>query len=103
MYAIVRIGGRQYRAEAGVSLEVEKLPYEEGEDITLDEVLMVADGDSVSVGQPTVDGASVSATIEKQYRGKKLIVFKYNQRTNYRRKKGHRQYYTTLKINTINA
>ena len=64
---------------------------------------MVSDGDTVTVGSPVVEGASVSATIEEQFRGEKLIVYKYRQRTTYRRKQGHRQYHTRLRINSINA
>ena len=103
MYAIIRLGGRQYRAVPGEFIDVERLPNETGEEITINDVLLVADGDDLAVGQPTVDGASVSATVEEQFRGEKLIVFKYRQRTTYRRKKGHRQYHTRLRINAINV
>lgn len=103
MYAIIRVGGRQYRAVPGEFIDVERLPNETGEEITINDVLLVADGDDLAVGQPTVDGASVSATVEEQFRGEKLIVFKYRQRTTYRRKKGHRQYHTRLRINAINV
>ena len=103
MYAIIKLGGRQYRAVAGEYIDVDKLPYETGEDITIDDVLLVSDGETTTVGTPVVDGASVSATIEEQFRGEKLIVYKYRQRTSYRRKQGHRQYHTRLRINAINA
>lgn len=103
MYAIIKLGGRQYRAVAGQYIDIDKLPYETGEDITIDDVLLVSDGDTTTVGTPLVEGASVSATIEEQFRGEKLIVFKYRQRTTYRRKQGHRQYHTRLRINAINA
>ena len=103
MYAIIRVGGRQYRAVPGEFIDVERLPNETGEEITINDVLLVADGDDLAVGQPTVEGASVSATVEEQFRGEKLIVFKYRQRTTYRRKKGHRQYHTRLRINAINV
>ena len=103
MYAIIRVGGRQYRAVPGEFIDVERLPNETGEEITINDVLLVADGDDLAIGQPTVDGASVSATVEEQFRGEKLIVFKYRQRTTYRRKKGHRQYHTRLRINAINV
>ena len=103
MYAIIRIGGRQYRAEVGRFIDVERLPNETGEEITIDDVLLVSDGEQVAIGQPNVAGASVVATVEEQFRGEKLIVFKYRQRTTYRRKKGHRQYHTRLRINAINA
>jgi large subunit ribosomal protein L21 len=103
MYAIIRLGGRQYRAVPGEFIDVERLPNETGEEITINDVLLVADGEDLAVGQPTVEGASVNATVEEQFRGEKLIVFKYRQRTTYRRKKGHRQYHTRLRINAINV
>jgi len=103
MYAIVNIGGRQYRAVEGQYIDVEKLPHEEGEDVTFSEVLLLSNGEETTVGTPFVDGASVTATIEEQFRGEKLIVFKYRQRTTYRRKQGHRQYHTRVRINSINA
>lgn len=101
MYAIVRIGGRQYRAIAGETLDVERLPNSVGDEITLDEVLLIGDDDNTVIGTPIVEGASIKATIEDQYRGKKLLVFKYRQRTNYRRKQGHRHYYTRIRIDEI--
>ena len=103
MYAIVRIGNRQYRAIEGQFIDVDRLPQETGEEITFDDVLLVSDGDDVTVGQPNVEGASVTATVEEQFRGEKLIVYKYRQRTTYRRKRGHRQYHTRLRINSVNA
>lgn len=103
MYAIVKSGGRQYRAEEGHSFRVEKLPYEVGEQIELDEVLLLADGDNVTVGQPTVAGASVKATVVDQFRGKKIFVWKYRPKKRYRRRRGHRQYYTQLRIDEIVA
>lgn len=104
MYAIVRTGGRQYRAEVGKTIDVERLPNDEGETITLDEVLLVVpeSGDAV-VGQPLVDGASVTASVVSQYRAKKILVWKYKPKKRYRRRRGHRQYYTRLKIEAINA
>jgi large subunit ribosomal protein L21 len=101
MYAIIRIGGRQYRAEPGRFIDVDRLPYEAGEEITIDDVLLVNNDGDITVGQPTVEGASVTATVEEQFRGEKLIVFKYRQRTSYRRKRGHRQYHTRLRISGI--
>ncbi len=103
MYAIVRSGGRQYRVEQGRYLDVEKLPYDEGEAIELDEVLLIGDGDNTIIGQPTVEGAKVKATVMSQWRAKKQMVYKYNQRTNYRRKKSHRHHYTRLMIDEIIA
>ncbi len=101
MYAIVESGGRQYRAEAGESFSTEKLPYEVGEQIELENVLLLADGDNVKVGQPTVDGVSVKATVVEQYRGKKIFVWKYKPKKRYRRRKGHRQSYTRLRVDEI--
>ena len=101
MYAIVESGGRQYRAEEGGSVTTEKLPYEVGEQIELDSVLLLANGDDVQIGQPTVDGVKVKATVVDQYRGKKIFVWKYKPKKRYRRRKGHRQYYTRLRIDEI--
>ncbi|MCB8927075.1 MAG: 50S ribosomal protein L21 [Ardenticatenaceae bacterium] len=101
MYAIVESGGRQYRAEEGHSFSVEKLPYEVGEQIELENVLLLANGDDVKVGQPTVTGASVKATVMEQYRGEKIFVWKYKPKKRYRRRQGHRQSYTRLRIDEI--
>ncbi len=101
MYAIIRSGGKQYRAEVGTTVDVDRLPNEVGESIELSDVLLVADGDNTLIGQPRVKGASVAVTVVEQFRGKKIIVYKYRQRTNYRRKRGHRQYYTRLRIDEI--
>jgi large subunit ribosomal protein L21 len=101
MYAIVRIGGRQYPVEEGRFIVVEKLPYEVGEKIDLDEVLFVSDEKKPKVGKPLVSGATVKAEVISQFKGKKVIVFKYRPSTRYRRKQGHRQNYTKLMINEI--
>ncbi|MDE2855619.1 MAG: 50S ribosomal protein L21 [Chloroflexota bacterium] len=101
MYAIIRSGGKQYRAEVGATIDVDRLPQEIGDTIEISDVLLVADGEDARIGQPRVDGALVSATVVEQFRGKKIIVYKYRQRTNYRRKLGHRQYYTRLRIDDI--
>jgi large subunit ribosomal protein L21 len=101
MYAIVRSGGKQYRAEIGATIDVEKLPNSVDEKVQISEVLLVGDGDRTLIGMPLVDGASVNATIVSQYRAPKIIVFKYHHRTKYRRKRGHRQYYTRLRIDSI--
>lgn len=104
MYAIVRISGRQYRVESGRYIDVERLPNEEGESITIDEVLLVApDGGTPVIGQPLVEGASVTADVQSQYRADKILVWKYNPKQRYRRRRGHRQYYTRLMIKSINA
>ncbi|MCY4147466.1 MAG: 50S ribosomal protein L21 [Chloroflexi bacterium] len=101
MYAIIRSGGKQYRAEVGATIDVDRLPNEIGERIEIDDVLLVADGDQAQIGAPRLAGAAVAATVVEQFRGKKIIVYKYRQRTNYRRKQGHRQYYTRLRIDEI--
>lgn len=101
MYAIFESGGRQYRAEEGHTFSVEKLPYEVGDQVELGNVLLIADGDSVQVGRPTIDGATVKATVVQQYRGKKILVWKYRAKLRYRRRRGHRQDYTRLRIDTI--
>ena len=101
MYAIIRSGGKQYRAEVGATIDVDRLPQEVGESIDLSDVLLVADEADTRIGQPLVEGARVSATVVEQFRSKKIIVYKYRQRTNYRRKQGHRQYYTRLRIDDI--
>lgn len=101
MYAIVESGGRQYRAEEGHSFSVEKLAYEVGEQIELSNVYLLANGEGVQVGQPTVSGASVKATVIEHYRGKKIFVWKYKPKKRYRRRKGHRQTYTRLRVDEI--
>ena len=103
MYAIVESGGRQYRAEEGNTFSVEKLPYEVGDKVELGNVLLIADGDSIQVGQPNVTGATVKATVVEQYRGKKILVWKYRAKLRYRRRRGHRQDYTRLRIDEIVA
>jgi large subunit ribosomal protein L21 len=101
MYAIIRTGNRQYRAEVGALLDVERLPYEVDQSFEISDVLLVGDGDQTVIGQPTVEGAAVKVTVVDQIRGPKVIGFKYRQRTNYRRRYGHRQYYTRLRIDGI--
>ncbi len=102
MYAIVKTGGKQYRVAKDDVIRVERLPGEAGETITLGEVLMVG-GDEPKVGAPLVDGASVAATVVAQDRNDKIIVFKKKRRQNYRRKRGHRQNVTVLRITDITA
>ena len=101
MYAIIRTGGRQHRAEIGKMLDVDRLPNPVNDSITFTDVLLIGDGDNTLVGAPLVDGAVVKATVVEQYRAKKIIVFKYRQRTKYRVKRGHRQYYTRQRIEAI--
>ena len=101
MYAIIRTGGKQYRAEVGQSIDVDRLPNEVGDSLEITDIMLVGDEDNTVIGQPLIDGAVVKATVVEQFRGKKILVYKYRQRTNYRRKQGHRQYYTRLKIDDI--
>ncbi|MEM9839672.1 MAG: 50S ribosomal protein L21 [Pseudomonadota bacterium] len=101
-YAVIKTGGKQFRVTAGDVIHVEKLAGEAGDKVTLDKVLMVG-GDAVKVGAPLIEGATVDAEIVDQTRAPKIVVFKKRRRQNYRRKKGHRQNMTTLKINSINA
>ncbi len=103
MYAVVETGGKQYRVTIGQTIEVEKLPTAAGDSVTLDQVLLVADGDRVSVGKPTVKGASVSATVLQHGLRKKEVIFHYRPKERYRVKKGHRQPYTRLRIDEIKA
>lgn len=100
VYAIIETGGKQYRVREGQTIEVEKLPFEEGEEVELDKVLLVT-GDEVKVGQPTIEGAKVLATVIEQGKGKKITVFKFRPKKRYRRKLGHRQPYTRLRIEKI--
>lgn len=102
MFAIIETGGKQVKVEEGQTIWVEKLDVNEGDSFTFDQVLFVG-GDSVKVGSPVVEGASVTAKVEKQGRGKKITVFKYKAKKNYKRKQGHRQPYTKLTIDKINA
>ena len=103
MYAIIRTGGKQYQVEPGDRLRVEKLNGEVGEKVELEEILLFADGETVRIGQPLVEGAKVVATIIEQRRHNKVIVFKKKRRKGYQVKKGHRQMYTALNIETISA
>ncbi|MCU0496892.1 MAG: 50S ribosomal protein L21 [Anaerolineae bacterium] len=103
MYAVIRSGGRQYRVAQGDLVDVERLPHEVDQQIQITEVLLIGNGETTVIGQPMVEGVSVTATVIDQYRGKKIIVFKYRQRTNFRRKRGHRQYYTRLRVDSINV
>ncbi|MCO7175588.1 50S ribosomal protein L21 [Sporolactobacillus kofuensis] len=102
MYAIIETGGKQLKVEEGKSIVVEKLAAEAGDTVTFDKVLFVG-GESVKVGAPTVDGATVTAKVVEQGRDKKIIVFKFKKRKNYRRKQGHRQPFTKVIIEKINA
>ncbi|MDQ0224719.1 MULTISPECIES: 50S ribosomal protein L21 [Metabacillus] len=102
MYAIIETGGKQIKVEEGQVIYVEKLGTEQGETVTFDKVLFVG-GENVKVGSPTVDGATVTGKVEKHGRQKKITVFKYKAKKNYRKKQGHRQPYTKVVIDKINA
>jgi len=103
MYAVVRTGGKQYRVSAGAKLRVEKLAAEVGQEIVLDQVLAVADGDSLKMGTPLVAGATVKARVIGQGRGEKVRIFKLKRRKHYRKSQGHRQNYTEIEILGIAA
>ena len=101
MYAIVESGGKQYRVSQGDVVRLEKLTAQEGEVVELDKVLLVSDGNGVKVGNPYVEGARVTVKVQGHGRGKKVIVFKYKPKKNYRRKHGHRQPYTEVVVENI--
>ena len=102
MYAVITTGGRQYKVEPGQVVRVNKVEGQVGDSLTLAEVLLVKDGEALKAGSPLLEGASVSATIVEQDRGKKIIVFKKKRRQGYQKTQGHRQDYTALKITAIN-
>lgn len=101
MYAVIETGGKQYKVQEGQFIEVEKLPQAVGEKVELDRVLLVADGESVQVGRPVVEGAKVLATVARQDRRRKVVIFKYRPKQRYRRTKGHRQPFTQLRVDQI--
>jgi large subunit ribosomal protein L21 len=103
VYAVVETGGKQYRVAVGQTIDVEKLDGEDGAEVTLDRVLLVANDGVVSVGAPVVEGARVLATVERQFKGDKVVVFKFKAKKRYRRKRGHRQPQTRLAIKEIVA
>lgn len=100
-YAIIEDGGKQYKAVEGNIIDVDRFPGEVGEQVDLERVLLVSDGENVDIGTPLVDGAKVQATVVAQIKGPKIIVFKYKPRIRYRVKSGHRQKYTRIKIDSI--
>ena len=102
MYAIIATGGKQYKVAEGDIINVEKLGVAAGEAVTFDQVLAVNNGE-LAIGCPTVEGATVSATVVKEGKGKKVIVYKYKRKTGYHKKNGHRQLFTEVKIEKINA
>ncbi len=103
MYAVIKTGGKQYRVAAGEKLKVEQIPADVGAVITLDQILMVGEGESVKIGAPLVSGASVKATVLAQGRHDKVKIFKMRRRKHYQKHQGHRQNYTELRIDAINA
>ncbi len=103
MYAVVKSGGKQYKVQEGETLRVEKLAGEVGAEIAFDDVLMFSDGENVQVGTPTLENVTVKGTVVEQGQAKKVIVFKYKRRKRYRRKQGHRQQYTAVKVDSITS
>ena len=101
MYAVVKSGGKQYKVQEGETFRVEKLPGDVGAEIAFDDVLMVADGENVQIGTPNLDNVAVKGTVVEQGQAQKIIVFKYKRRKRYRRKQGHRQQFTAIKIDSI--
>jgi large subunit ribosomal protein L21 len=103
MYAVISSGGKQYKVQEGETLKVEKITGEVGTSVSFDTVLMFSDGEKVTVGTPFLDDVSVQGHIVEQGKAKKIIVFKYKRRKRYRRKRGHRQLFTSVKIDSING
>lgn len=103
MYAVIKTGGKQYRIRVGEKLKVEQLDAEKGSELFIDQVLMIADGDKVSVGAPLIEGAKVSATVLGQGRHDKIRIFKMRRRKHYQKHQGHRQNYTEIEITGISA
>lgn len=103
MYAIIATGGKQYKVAEGDTLRVEKLSLAEGEAVTFDKVLMVSNDGDVNVGNPYLANATVTATVTGEGKGRKVIVFKYKAKKGYKKKQGHRQPFTAIKIDKINA
>ena len=101
MYAVIKTGGKQYRVSAGEKIKVEQIPADIGQEIILDQVLMVGSGESVKVGAPLVDGAKVTAKVVAQGRGEKVRIFKMRRRKHYQKHQGHRQNFTELEISGI--
>ncbi len=101
MYALVKTGGKQYRVAKDDTILVERIAAEEGAEVILNDIIMLGDGDKVTIGTPTVVGAAVSATVVRQTRGPKIIIFRRKRRKNHRRTQGHRQDLTLLKINDV--
>ena len=103
MYAVIKTGGKQYRVAAGEKLKVEQIPADIGSEVVIDQVLLVGDGDAVTVGKPLVAGATVTTKVLAQGRGVKVTIFKMRRRKHYQKHQGHRQNFTELSIESINA
>lgn len=103
MYAVVASGGKQYKVQEGEILKIEKIPGEIGDSISFDNVLLYSDGESIQIGQPQLESAKVSGHVVEQGKAPKIIVFKFKRRKGYRRKQGHRQRFTAVKIDSINV
>ena len=103
MYAVIKTGGKQYRVAPGEKLKIEQIPADIGSEIVLDQILMVADGEAVTVGTPLVSGATVKATVIARGRGEKVQIFKMRRRKHYQKHQGHRQNYTEIRIDGIAA
>ena len=101
MYAVIRTGGKQYRVSAGQSVRVEKLDAETGAEVVLSDVLLIGQGDDVTIGAPLVSGAAVKATVVSHGKGEKIRIFKMRRRKHYRKTQGHRQAYTEIRIDSI--
>ena len=103
MYAVIETGGKQYKVSEGDVIYIEKLGVEDGSAVSFDKVLVAGEGDGVKVGAPYIDGATVSGTAVKSAKGKKIVIFKMKPKKGYRNKNGHRQPYTKVQIDKINA
>jgi large subunit ribosomal protein L21 len=103
MYAIIKTGGKQYRVENGLRLKIEQIPADIGSELVIDQVLMIADGENVSMGKPILNGAAVKATVLQQGRHDKVRIFKMRRRKHYQKHQGHRQSYTEIQITGISA
>jgi large subunit ribosomal protein L21 len=103
MYAVIKTGGKQYRVVAGEKIKVEQIPADVGAEITLDQILMIGEGESVKVGTPTVTGAKITARVVAHGRHPKVKIFKMRRRKHYQKHQGHRQNYTELEIGSISA